>query len=334
MKNKEKTNIIKKYLDNFPNVAIRTLSKKIYEENKVIFDSCESVRSSIRYFKGSNGKNNLKKIKKENQKYLKKENYEKKYNLPDVCKQEKYEPFYINANNVLIIGDVHIPFHDIAAIETMFDYTQNKKIDAVILNGDIMDCYKASVFRQDPTVDDLNIERDKTKQFLLELKKIYSKAKIYYKFGNHEKRFVDILKIKAPEFFGFSEFRLEILLGLFEMGIEYIEEKRFIILNNDLNILHAHEYKNAITSPASPARTLFLRTNATSLCNHYHQTSEFTKPKIDGKVTTTWSVGCLSHLHPEYMPLNNWNHGFALYFREDDNFYHVENKKIIKGKVV
>ena len=41
---------------------------------------------------------------------------------------------------------------------------------------------------------------------------------------------------------------------------------------------------------------------------------------------------CLSELHPEYMPLNKWNHGFA-WVELDNNGkdYQFHNKRIYKG---
>jgi len=99
-------------------------------------------------------------------------------------------------------------------------------------------------------------------------------------------------------------------------------------------VIHGHEYKNAITSPANPARTFFLRTKDNTAGGHYHQTSEHPEPSIKGKLITCWSIGCLCDLHPKYMPLNKWNNGFAKYERYDENFWHIDNKKIIEGRVV
>ena len=197
-----------------------------------------------------------------------------------------------------------------------------------------MDCYQISNFNKEPDKIRFNNERDYTKQFLQELKKIYKNTKIYYKFGNHEKRFEDYLMNKAPEIYDCEEFRLEILLDLFNMGINYIKEDVYIELNSDLKILHMHEYKNAVTSPANPARATFLRTKANAISAHNHQTSQHSESRIDGEIIGCWSIGCLCGLNPKYMPLNKWNHGFAIYTKDDDKFWHVDNKMIIKGRVV
>jgi predicted phosphodiesterase len=312
-------------------MASHTLAKIIYGENTLLFKDAEEVRSTIRYYRGKKGGAHLKRLSTD--KYLSQEKRIEKYNLPESLEKE-YKPYVMTGNHGLIIGDIHIPFHSVKALETMFDYTIDKKFDFIVLNGDIMDCFDVSDFCKEPDLIRLDDERYMTIAFLEELKRIYPNAKIYYKFGNHEKRFEHYMMSKAPELFGMKEFRLEVILNLFNLGIEYISEDKYIDLSG-LSILHAHEYKNGITSPANPARTLYLRTKSTSVCNHHHQTSEHNEPSINGTVTTCWSVGCLCGLHPKYAPLNKWNHGFAIYKRDDDNFWHVQNKKILnESKVV
>jgi predicted phosphodiesterase len=326
-----KSEIIKKYLDKYPNLPNKTIAKLIYKENKLLFKNIESIRSLIRYYKGSYGIKNLKELK--TTKYLSEEKYNMKYNLPESIRQE-YTPYKIIANKVLIFGDVHIPFHNIQAIETMFNYSKKLNIDAIIILGDLMDCFELSYFDKEPNVIRFNDERKYTKQFLQELKKVFPKAKIYYKFGNHEKRFEKYLISKAPEIYDCEEFRLEILLDLFNLGIKYIEEDRYINLNSELKLLHMHEYKKAVTSPANPARTTFLRTKSNALSAHHHQSSHHSEPKINGELISCWSIGCLCGLNPKYMPLNKWNHGFAIYTKYEDKFWNVENKMIIKDRVV
>jgi len=68
---------------------------------------------------------------------------------------------------------------------------------------------------------------------------------------------------------------------------------------------------------------------------HNHQTSEHTETDMNGKSVTTWSLGCLSELNPAYMPLNKWNHGFAIVDLSDNGEdFHVKNYRIHKGKIL
>jgi predicted phosphodiesterase len=322
--------IINPYLDKFPELSTRSVSNLIFKEHKLQFKDAEQVRALVRGRRGSKGKKSLNSY---DEKYYTKEAIQRKYNLPPSI-ETPYEPYRITGNKALIFSDVHIPFHNIKAIETMFDYCKDINIDTVVINGDFMDCFSVSRFNPEPSVIRFKDEIKYTKDFLKELKKIFKNARIYYKFANHEKRLEDYFKIKAPEIFDINEFKLNILLDLYNIGIEYIEDNRYIILNNNLTIWHGHEFRNGITSPANPARTAFMRAKENSIIGHYHQSSEHSETDINGKVVTCWSLGCLSELHPAYMPLNRWCHGFAIYTKENNDFWHINNHRIIKGRVV
>ena len=80
---------------------------------------------------------------------------------------------------------------------------------------------------------------------------------------------------------------------------------------------------------------LFLKAKTSCFQGHNHQTSEHTEPTLTGKMVTTWSLGCLCELHPAYMPLNRWNHGFAIVdlgANKDD--FEFRNKRIFNGKIL
>ena len=44
-------------------------------------------------------------------------------------------------NNMLIINDIHIPFHDVKALKTALEYGEERGIDSIYINGDLMDFY-------------------------------------------------------------------------------------------------------------------------------------------------------------------------------------------------
>jgi hypothetical protein len=55
---------------------------------------------------------------------------------------------------------------------------------------------------------------------------------------------------------------------------------------------------------------------------------------MNGKITTTFSIGCLCELAPAYMPLNKWNNGCAMVeLDENGDDFQFYNKRIYKGKV-
>ncbi len=118
------------------------------------------------------------------------------------------------------------------------------------------------------------------------------------------------------------------------IDIDFVDDKR-IIKANDLNIVHGHEFASSIMSPVNIARGLYLRAKSNAVCGHHHRSSEHTEMNIEGKIVTTWSVGCLSELHPQYMPINSWNHGFLIVeLHQNKKEFTVHNKRIFKGKVL
>ena len=100
-----------------------------------------------------------------------------------------------------------------------------------------------------------------------------------------------------------------------------------------LNIIHGHEFSSGFFSPVNIARGLFLRGKVSAMQGHNNSSSEHTESDMNGKITTTWSLGCLCELHPAYLPLNKWNLGCAVVDIDGENF-DVRNKRIYKGKIL
>jgi len=88
----------------------------------------------------------------------------------------------------LCFGDVHIPFQDDLAIQTMFGYLEENNIipNIIIILGDLIDFYKISSFVKDPKKKSVKEEIDLAKKFLYDLREYFPDSKIVYKNGNHE----------------------------------------------------------------------------------------------------------------------------------------------------
>jgi hypothetical protein len=54
---------------------------------------------------------------------------------------------------------------------------------------------------------------------------------------------------------------------------------------------------------------------------------------LTGKTISCWSGGCFCEIHPEWMPHNKWNHGFAIIDLYPDDNFRVTNLKILNGQV-
>ena len=333
--------VILPHLEKWPTMPLLQLARKIYNDNPEVFKDVEHVRSLIRYRKSKSGRYN-RSFSSKNYKEYKTENGEEAkkagignplYTLPE-SEAEEWPPYVMpkGASRVLVLSDIHIPYHDVEALKTAVNYGKEKEANTVLLNGDILDCYALSRWEKDPRKRGFSGELADTRQFLRWLKQELPNAKIYFKLGNHEERYEKFLRIKAPELLDVSEFRLDILLRFGELGIELIDEQRIVQLGK-LIVMHGHEFGRSVFSPVNPARGYYMRAKANILAGHNHQTSHHMEKNLKGEVVSAWSTGCLSELHPQYARVNKWNLGFAFVEVFKDGTFEVDNLAIINGKI-
>jgi len=327
-------NIIKEYIRRFPDVGNRALARKIYAENGLVFKSPEAARGILRYYRGSMGDKLRSSLK---DKTMVKDFSNNFTDLFSIKRGEKYnfKPYKTptNIKKIGIVNDVHIPYHDKRALLTALEYLHSKDIDCLLLNGDIMDCYQISRWQTDPRKRSLKYELDTTRQFLQDLRAAFGDTLIIYKEGNHEERWKKYLISHAPQLLDNPEFEIDIVLRLEEIGIKFVDNKR-IIQAGKLNIIHGHEFGTQIWSPVNPSRGFYLKSKNNVLGGHHHQTSEHLEPDINGKILAAWSLGCLCDLHPEYRPINKWNHGFATVSLYPGGNFDVENDVVYEPVLV
>lgn len=306
------------------------LARIMYNENKLVFKDVENARTRLRYIEGKKGTTEKAKLK--NTDFVLTEDRPKNpYALPKSDAKE-YAPYIVTGfKRALIINDVHLPYHDIEAITTTFNYAKKEKPDLIVLNGDIIDCFLLSRFMKDPKARKFSYELDQLKKFVEVVEKTF-KCKVIYKLGNHEIRYSHFLHEKAKEIADVEEFDIKSVIGARAKGVDIIDDKTIIKLSG-LDLLHGHEFVTGFFNPVNVARGLYLRAKVSAMQGHSHKTSEHTETDLHGNIKTTWSVGCLCGLKADYAPYNSWNHGFALIDMDGTNFS-VRNKRIFKGEVL
>lgn len=323
-----KTQVAREYRDKH-GMAMPTLklARIMYGENKLLFKDVESARFILRAIEGKTGKNTTAKTHRLDTRPC------NPYNLPQSYAKSN-DPYKITGHKrALLIGDVHLPYHDIDAITVCLDYARKEKPDLVILGGDIIDCHRLSKFVRDPNGRKFDEELKQLEIFIESLKKTF-KCRIVYKLGNHEIRYKHFLSEKAEELAGVEEFDLLNIIQKRAKDVEIVEDKTIIMLN-DLALLHGHELGRGFFNPVNAARGLHLRAKVSAIQFDVHKTSEHTETDLHGIIKTTWSVGALCGLHPQYLPYNSWNHGFAMCdLALDNHSYEIRNKRIYKGKVL
>jgi predicted phosphodiesterase len=309
-----------------------TLAQIMYDENKLLFKDKEDARTILRYIEGKKGNKDRFQIKKDAKKYVVEQARPSNvYGLPE-SDETIYEPFELKAKRLLLLSDIHIPYHSIDALTAAIEFAEKESPDCILLNGDTLDFHGLSRFVKDPSKRSISHELKCFSEFMDVLKRVFPSARIIFKVGNHEERYQHFLWTKAAELTDLKEFELPNIIKARAEGIEFVSDKRIISFNG-LNIIHGHEFASGFFSPVNVARGLFLRAKTSAIQGHNHQTSEHTESDMNGKITTTWSTGCLCELHPAYSPINKWNWGFAMIDSSDDGF-EVRNKRIFKGRVL
>ena len=326
-----KGKIVREGLAVFPDLPSLQLARIIYKDNIDVFRDVENVRDLIRYYRGQKGGELRDAVL--NREFLTESKFKNMFKIKSEAEPVEHYILPKNANKMLLLSDIHFPYHDLEALNASLEYGVNMDMNTILLNGDILDCYQQSRFAKDPRKRDMKYEIDVLCSFLEMLRTNFPDVLIYYKQGNHDERYDKYLRDVAPELLGIKEIEFEYITHLEKYMVNYIKGKR-VIQAGKLSILHGHEIRGA--GGVNPARWLYLKGKVNAICGHFHRTSEHSEPDLKGSPKGCWSVGCLCDLFPEYDPnpaSNKWNHGCAFIEWDKENF-NVHNKRIIKGKIV
>lgn len=323
----EASEIVDNYTKKHKDLPTLTLAKLIYKDYPKHFMSVESIRTMIRYRRGNCGEMKKNKAKANYQETFRK-NGVAGYKIP-TSDAKPVKDYKLKEGNWLLLSDIHIPYHNVEAIDIALDYADNNQVDHILLNGDTCDFYNVSAYNKDPDERNLSNELQKTRQFLSHLRERYPNADIIYKIGNHEDRWEKYLINKAPELLGISQFEMQHILNFDKYDVTLVKSMQKIKAGKHLTILHGHETRN---SGVYPARTLLTRTKVCSIAGHNHRTSTYGEKTSDDKYLYSWTLGCLCDMKPDYMPINQWNHGFGWLTLKGNDFT-VKNLRIINGEI-
>ena len=280
----------------------------------------EQARGMVRYYRGAAGD--------VHRKALDPAKYVPRVSIPE-SDNEPWEPLELTAADfpALCIGDLQVPFHDEDVVAMAIERGREMKAKTVIIMGDFGDYYQLSHFLRDPRKRDFPAEAQMCRDIIAEIRRALPKARIIWKKGNHEFRLDAYIMRQAPELFGLDVLSFKSVYQLDKYRVELVDDKR-LIRYKQLFLLHGHEYRGGMNSPVNPARTLFLKAKRSAAEWHFHRSNAHTDKAINDDITTTWSVGCLCGLHPEYMPLNDWQHGFAEIYVDEYGEWRFKNRKI------
>lgn len=332
--NPEVTKLVREAIAKMPKASTNAIAKSLVKNYPLLFKSPEAIRTSVRYHRGERGGGRTGKVF--NKAPLPKTPFtrENPFGLPDSHAEEpKLFKLPTACDNILIISDLHIPYHNIKAVTTALKYGKDKKVNCIVINGDLMDFHQVSRFVKDPRKRSHVQEIEAGIEFLGILRKTFKHVPIYWLFGNHDIRYEIWLKSSAPILFMDDYYRLEDRMGLPKLKVTPLHHTT-IIKAGRLNILHGHTIFRGSASPVSPARTIYMKCKESSICGHTHKISEHTSTRLNGDIVTCWSTGSLCELNPEYAPhANEYAHGFA-HVRLFRDSFEVRNFRINDGKIL
>jgi predicted phosphodiesterase len=325
-RNPHASEVIDKLVEAFPNASSRALGIKAHKEHPALFNSAESARSMVRLRRGAAGKDLRAYATHAPTKHTV---AGMPKSIPTFVDWGPYE--MLGPAKVLILSDIHVPFHDETAIELAVNKGKSEGCTRLLLNGDIADNHAISRWQTNPEERNFGEEINKTIEMLRYLKSEFSRSTIVWKMGNHEERYDAYMQQKAPEFLGVDAFKWENVYDTAKLGIHVVKDCRPVNVGK-LPVLHGHEYQGG-GNPKTPALNLYNKAKRSAMCGHYHRLSEHQEKDLDEREHTTYVTGCLCQLRYRYRPINNSTHGFAMVEIDKEGAWSVENKKIYKGKV-
>lgn len=334
-KNKTGTVLVQAGCRAWPDMPSRTLARKLRTANPGVWPSLEAARHAVQHARGRVSGRQPTGLAPIPSTAPRVPHNPCKLPASDDKPFLPYEVSVARDTRVLILSDIHLPYHDLAALRAAINEGMAAEVKIVILNGDTLDFHHLSRFVRDPRLRRPKAELQCAHELLDTLGELFPKARKIWKDGNHDERWDIYLMQQAEEVFEVikEHASLDKLLRLADRGWEYVTDKRPIYLGK-LPVIHGHEYPTPVLGPVNAARGLFLRAKGCALTGHHHQTSEHTEPNICGEIITTWSTGCLCGLSPAYARFNKSNHGAATVDLARSGDFRVRNFRIREGAVL
>lgn len=327
--NPERRKLITELCNKYPEASNRTLARRLHEERPGLFPTVEGARNAVRWYHGNSGKQSQRHAAKRGTLRPNRKPGE----LPPLPASlaQPLNPYVLDTRKLLVLSDLHCPFHDNEALEAALNYGDKFKPDTILINGDGMDFESISRFQRDPRGPTLKQELQVFGGVLSHIRRRFPRAKLKYRLGNHEERWEHTLWLR-PDLLDITEFAWEKWASIAENRVEVIRGRRPVMAGK-LPIWHGHEKGKQLSAPVNQARGMFLKYLCSALEGQGHRQSEHTERTADDKHISCWSTGCLCGLWPEYAKVNKWSSGFATVQVAKDESYTVELKRIIDGKV-
>lgn len=231
----------------------------------------------------------------------------------------------------LVFSDIHIPYHDQAALAVAMQYAQDCKPDTIVLNGDILDAHEVSSHPRDKhAVITFEDELSECRQFLRVLRSQHRKACIYYTMGNHENRVERYLVNHAPDLSSLPGLSIDELLDLQSCDIHFVDTRGKVELG-PIEIFHGSIIRK---DSGNSARGHLQRRGGSVLMGHTHRMGVVARTDRHG---VHWGIenGHLSHPDPTWATDPDWQQGFTeISWRQGHDHLSIRQHHIVGGKLL
>ena len=242
----------------------------------------------------------------------------------------------------MIVSDIHVPYQDDNAVSIAQAYAKDYKPDVLVINGDLVDFYTLSTFDKNPDRKvSVQQELDMGYQVLKDFRKaVPAHCKIYMTEGNHEQRLQRYLW-RNPELEGLRDLKLQKLLRLKELGIQFIgvsgdywKKDTGHLKLGDTIVMHGDNRLNgASTSRYSgySAKNTMLGVQQGVIIGHVHRLAQVYHSTPYGTL-----VGIEGGSLCQHTGNANWQQGFVTFETEDGKninykLHHINNGKLHEG---
>lgn len=225
----------------------------------------------------------------------------KKPQVEETMKKRSYQ-------KVLMIPDMHVPFHDKKWLDSLLQFAEINKPDTVFIMGDLVDFYAISRFVKNPLralklQEEINVARNVLKR----IKATCPTSKIVFIRGNHEARLQKYLWSTAQELSGLDCLNVPELLGLKELGMIYAEKGRYNFCGEVIKHGSVVRKFSAYTAKAETEKH-----GKSGTSGHTHRAGVYFQSDDSGDIS--WiETGCGCRLDQEYMEGEkpNWQQGWG-----------------------
>lgn len=225
-----------------------------------------------------------------------------------------------NLKSIVVFNDVHVPFHNVNGMNAVLEFCRDTQPDAIVINGDFLDCFSISDFPKNPGMPLLQEEIDQGLEILENLRRSCPLAKITFNEGNHEERLRRMIKTKHG-LFGLKAMRLENLLEFDRLQIEYLKYG-VIKWFGDLAIYHG-QY---VSGHAAYSARRELERGGFRYCitGHVHRMGLYHHKGYTGNKVALENGGLFDINQCDYLLNPNWMNGFSIvYQNEEEDFTQI-----------